>query len=100
MATDEHAVEVVIRTATAVLLDRLAPNEAVTILATRVATARSEARHLGQADPERAAAYAGLLRDVGRQLRERVEHGDTGPGTHHLRALLDDLAAVVRAFPA
>jgi hypothetical protein len=90
-----HGIEVVIHTASAVLLDRLAPHEAMTILATQVAPACTAARHLGGADPKRAAAYAALIRDLGRQLRDRAA-SDPAP---HLRALVDDLARVVRAFP-
>jgi len=95
MEDEGHGLEVVIHTASAVLLDRLAPNEAVTILATQVAPACAAARHLAGADPERAAVYSALMRDLGRQLRDRA---DAAPAPH-LRALVEDLARVVRAFP-
>ena len=91
-----HGLEVVIHTASAVLLDRLAPQEAVTILATQVGPACDAARRLAETDADRASTYASLIRDLGRQLRDRAAD-EPAP---HLRALVDDLARVVRGFPS
>jgi hypothetical protein len=97
MPEDGHPVELVIRTASAVLMGKLAPQEAVTILATQVPQARSAAPRLAQIEPERADALAELLRELGRELREQL---DSSPQPRHLRALLDDLAMVLRGFPS
>ena len=53
------------------------------------------ARRLAESDPERASAYAGVLRAVGRELRERAQHAEH-PGA--LRLVLDDLIKILDAL--
>ncbi|MGH9184132.1 MAG: hypothetical protein ACRDZ9_10080 [Acidimicrobiales bacterium] len=96
MPSRQYPVELVIQTATAVLDGRLDPREAVTILATQVPQARSAGGPLGREDPERAAAYASIIRGIGRALRDRL--GQSGQRAH-LQAVLDDLAAVLGSLP-
>ena len=95
MSEEGHAVELVIRTASAVLTGKLAPQEAVTILATQTPRARTAAARLATAEPERADAFTTLLRQLGRALREQI---DDSPQPRHLRAVVDDLAMVLRGF--
>jgi hypothetical protein len=88
-------VELVIQTSSGILEGRFAPREAVTILATQTPMATSAARRLAESDPERASAYAGVLRAVGRELRERAQHAEH-PGA--LRLVLDDLVKILDAL--
>ncbi len=89
------AVELVIQTSSGVLEGRFAPREAVTLLATQTPQATSAARRLARSEPERAAAYAGVLRAIGRELRDRASHAEH-PGA--LRAILEDLVGILDAL--
>jgi hypothetical protein len=88
-------VELVIQTSSGLLEGRFAPREAVTLLATQTPQATSAARRLAVSDPDRANAYAGVLRAVGRELRERAEQAER-PGA--LRSVLEDLVKVLDAL--
>ncbi|MGH9184986.1 MAG: hypothetical protein ACRD0U_04080 [Acidimicrobiales bacterium] len=88
-------VEQVVQTATRVLEGRLTAREAVTILATLARDAVPAARTLRRADPERADAYRELIVVIGRELRLR--EGESGE-PHQVRALIDDLAKVLRGL--
>jgi len=84
----------VIRTASSVLVGRLAPREAVTILATQTPLALVGAEHLVRDDPEGARRYATLLRAVESGLAT-VE----GEGRHSdLDLVRADLAGLARAL--
>jgi hypothetical protein len=89
------AVELVIQTSSGVLEGRFAPREAVTLLATQSPQATAAARRLARSDPERAEAYASVLRAIGRELRERASKAEH-PGA--LRAVLEDLVAILDAL--
>jgi hypothetical protein len=89
------AVEQVIQTATRVLDGGLAPREAVTVLATLTREAVPAARRLRVSDPGRAATYRELILAIGQELRRREPHSDDA---RHLRAVTEDLAAVLDAL--
>ena len=95
MISGRLAVELVIQTATALLVHRLAPREAVTILATQAPQARSVADAFVQADPERAATYAALLTSLASDLGTELARTDD---PRDLRAVLDELDRLVRAL--
>lgn len=97
MASAGYPVEVVIQTATALFEGRLDAREAVTLLATQAEPARAAGAALARQDPRRAAAYSSILRHLGRSLRSAL---DASPQPAHLRAVLGDLARVVRALPS
>jgi hypothetical protein len=88
-------VELVIQTTSGVLEGRFDPREAVTILATQTPLATASARRLARVDPERASAYAGVLRAIGREVRTRADH-DPKPAA--LRAVMQDLVALLDAL--
>ena len=97
MTQDDLLVELVIQTASVLLEGRLAPNEAVTILATQAPQARAASGRLRRADPERAAVYAELLRSIASELRVQAETVER-PGAmrvveHDLDAIADGLQA-------
>ena len=68
-------VELVIQTTSSILQGRFAPREAVTILATQTPQATVSARQLARIDPERASAYADILRAIGREVRATRPNG-------------------------
>jgi hypothetical protein len=88
-------VELVIQTSSGVLEGRFAPREAVTILASQTPQARGAARRLARSDPERASAYAEVLRAIGRELRDRADQAEH-PGA--LRSVIEDLVAILDAL--
>lgn len=89
------AVELVVQTATSLVAHRLAPREAVTILASQSPQAMGAAPALAGADPERARTYAALLTslagDLGAQLAACDDPAD-------LRAVVEDLGRVAAAL--
>jgi hypothetical protein len=88
-------VEQVIQTASKVLEGEFTAREAITILATLTREAVPAARELRATDPDRADAYRELILVIGRELRGRAnERADA----RHLRAVIEDLAAVLRAL--
>lgn len=95
MTDTRLSVELVIQTATAVLGGRFAPREAVTILAAQTSVALPAARQLASAEPDRAAAYATIVRCLEVELDGRVPGSDQ---PHYLRAVTQDLAALARAL--
>ena len=92
MVNARLAVELVIQTATALVMRRLAPREAVTILATQAPQARSAAQSLLRTDPDRARTYASLLSSLEADLDRELE-GCDDPGD--LRAVMEDLQRLV-----
>ena len=88
-------VELVIQTTSGVLEGRFDPREAVTILATQTPLATASARRLARTDPDRASAYAGVLRAIGREVRSRADLA-ARPGA--LRSVMQDLVAVLDAL--
>lgn len=88
-------VELVIRTASSVVVGRLAPREAVTILATQTQRALGVAGDLARGDPAKARDYATILRSLEVALA-------TGPGAPggDLTAVREDLVRVARALEA
>ena len=94
--TSAHAaVEMVIQTATALLLRRLSPREAVTILATQGPQARAVAPSLVRSEPDRAAGYADLVTSLARELYGGLEGSDD---PSDLRAVLEDLDRLAQAL--
>ena len=89
------AVEQVIQTASKVLEGELTAREAITILATLTREAVPAARALRDTDPDRADSYRELILVIGRELRSRA---DGRPDARHLRAVIEDLAEVLRAL--
>ena len=89
------AVEQVIQTASKVLGGELTAREAITILVTLTREAVPAARELRATDPDRADSYRELILVVGRELRGRA---DECADARHLRAVIDDLAKVLRAL--
>jgi hypothetical protein len=89
------AVEQVIQTASKVLEGEFTAREAVTILATLTGEAERAAVELRDTDPDRAGSYRELLLVIGRELRGRAHRGDDAG---HLRAVIEDLAKVLRAL--
>jgi hypothetical protein len=89
------AVEEVIQTASRLLRGEFTAREAITILATLTREAVPAARELRATDPDRADTYRELILVIGRELRGRP---DERPDARHLRAVLEDLAEVVRAL--
>jgi hypothetical protein len=89
------AVEQVIQTASKLLRDELTAREAITILATLTRQAVPAARELRATDPDRADTYRELILVIGRELRSRA---DERPDARHLRAVIEDLAKVLRAL--
>jgi len=89
------AVEQVIQTASKVLGGGLTAREAITILATLTREAVPAARDLRASDPDRADSYRELILVIGRELRGRA---DERPDARYLRAVIEDLAEVLRAL--
>lgn len=89
------AVEQVIQTASKVLREQLTAREALTILATLTRDAVSAALQVRATDPDRADTYRELILVIGRELRSRA---DEGPDARYLRAVIEDLAEVLRAL--
>jgi hypothetical protein len=89
------AVEQVIQTASKVLGGEFTAREAITILATLTREAVPAARELRSTDPDRADTYRELILAIGRELRGRA---DERPDSRHLRAVIEDLAKVLRAL--
>ena len=87
--------EQVIQTASKVLRGDFTAREAITILATLTREAVPAARKLRASDPDRADAYRELILVIGRELRGRA---DECPDARHLRAVIEDLAEVLRAL--
>ncbi len=90
-------VELVIRTASSVLIGRLAPREAVTILATQTPRALERATALAAADPDLARNYASVVRSVYTELAAR---SFPRPDAHDVTAVREDLAALAQALEA
>jgi hypothetical protein len=84
----------VIRTASSVLVGRLAPREAVTILATQTPLALIGAAHLVTDDPDGARRYATLLRAVEGGLATVEAEGRHGD----LDLVRADVAGLARAL--
>jgi hypothetical protein len=91
----EVAVEQVVQTASRLLEGRLAPREAVTILATLTREAVPAARQLRHDDPGRAGTYRELLEVIGRELGRRP---DDRADAAQVQAVSDDIARVRRAL--
>jgi hypothetical protein len=89
------AVEQVIQTASKVLQGEVTAREAITILATLTREAESAGRELRDTDPDRADSYRELILVIGRELRGRADERDDA---RHLRAVIEDLAKVLRAL--
>ncbi len=89
------AVEQVIQTASKVLEGEFTAREAITILATLTREAVPAARELRDTDPDRADSYRELILVIGRELRSRA---DESSDARHLRAVIEDLAKVLRAL--
>ncbi len=89
------AVEQVIQTASKVLRREFTAREAVTILATLTRDAVPAALQVRATDPDRADTYRELILVIGRELRGRA---DEGPDARYLRAVIEDLAEVLRAL--
>ena len=89
------AVEQVIQTASKVLRGEFTAREAITILATLTREAVPAARELRDTDPDRADTYRELILVIGRELRGRA---DERRDARHLRAVIEDLAEVLRAL--
>ena len=89
------AIEQVIQTASKVLEGEYTAREAITILATLTPQAELAALELRHADPDRADAYRELILVIGRELRARA---DQRADARHLRAVIEDLAKVLRAL--
>ncbi len=89
------AVEQVIQTASKVLEGEFTAREAITILATLTREAVPAARELRDTDPDRADSYRELILVIGRELRGRADERDDA---RHLRAVIEDLAKVLRAL--
>jgi len=89
------AVEQVIQTASKVLEGEFTAREAITILATLTREAEPAARELRDSDPDRADSYRELILVIGRELRGRADERDDA---RHLRAVIEDLARVLRAL--
>ena len=87
--------EQVIQTASKVLGGGLTAREAITILATLTREAVPTARDLRASDPDRADTYRELILVIGRELRGRA---DERPDARYLRAVIEDLAKVLRAL--
>ena len=87
--------EQVIQTASKVLGGGLTAREAITILATLTREAVPAARDLRASDPDRADTYRELILVIGRELRGRA---DERPDARYLRAVIEDLAEVLRAL--
>ena len=87
--------EQVIQTASKVLGGGLTAREAITILATLTREAVPAARDLRASDPDRADSYRELILVIGRELRGRA---DERPDARYLRAVIEDLAQVLRAL--
>ena len=87
--------EQVIQTASKVLGGGLTAREAITILATLTREAVPAARDLRASDPDRADSYRELILVIGRELRGRA---DVRPDARYLRAVIEDLAEVLRAL--
>ena len=87
--------EQVIQTASKVLGGGLTAREAITILATLTREAVPAARDLRASDPDRADSYRELILVIGRELRGRA---DERPDARYLRAVIEDLAEVLRAL--
>jgi hypothetical protein len=88
------AVEMVIQTATSLAANRLAPREAVTILAGQVPRATGQAPSLAIADPQRASTYAALLGSLVVTLRGELARSPD----RDLGAVADDLELLARAL--
>lgn len=87
--------EQVIQTASKVLEGEFTGREAITILATLTREAVPAARELRATDPDRADRYRELILVIGRELRAGADERADG---RHLRAVIDDLAKVLRAL--
>lgn len=95
MTSPRLAAELVVQTATALLVGGLAPREAVTILATQAPQARAHAGSLARDDAERAQTYAGLLRSLAQDLGSQLDASDD---QRDLRAVIVELERVAEAL--
>jgi hypothetical protein len=95
MAQPGGHVELVIRTASSVLVGRLAPREAVTILATQTPLARKRARQLLEGDPTQARSYATLLRALDASLAGLPSQGREA---RDLATVREDVASLAIAL--
>ena len=90
-------VELVIRTASSLLIGRLAPREAVTILATQTPLALERAAGLVRTDSAMARDYAAVVRAVYAELTGRSFPTAEAPD---VTAVREDLAALAAALEA
>lgn len=95
MTPPRLAAELVVQTATALLVGGLAPREAVTILATQAPQARANAEAFVRDDAGRAETYAGLLRSLAADLGGQVDASDD---PRDLRAVITELERVAEAL--
>ncbi len=95
MIPAQLAVELVIQTTTALLVHRLAPREAVTILATQAPQARAVAASFVLTDAARAATYATLLTSMAADLRGQLPGSDD---PRDLQAVVEDLERLALAL--
>ena len=95
MTAGHVAVDLVIQTATGVLTGRFGAREAITILASQTPQARAEAPPLLEREPDRAQAYAELLRSIAAELRAELP---TAPEARDMRAVIEELERVVAAL--
>lgn len=95
MSPPRLAAELVVQTATALLVGGLAPREAVTILASQAPQARANADALRRDDAGRAQTYAGLLRSLANDLGAQVEASDD---PRDLREVIAELERVAEAL--
>ncbi|MGH9281150.1 MAG: hypothetical protein ACRD12_24075 [Acidimicrobiales bacterium] len=95
MIAPRLAAELVVQTATALLVGGLAPREAVTILATQAPQARATAGALVEEDAGRAGTYSELLRSLANDLGGQVEASDD---PKDLRAAIAELQRVAEAL--
>lgn len=97
MISGHLALDLVIQTASGVLTGRFGPREAVTLLASQAPQARAEAPLVVAQEPERAAAYAELLRSIRSELEATVR---AGVEAKESRAVARELDRVVEALSA
>lgn len=91
------ATEMVVQTATALLVGGLAPREAVTILASQAPQARARADDFVRHDAQRASRYGGLLRSLASDLGGQLGGSDD---QRDLRAAITELVRVAEALGA
>jgi 3-polyprenyl-4-hydroxybenzoate decarboxylase len=89
------ALDLVIQTASGVLTNRFGAREAVTLLASQAPQARAEAPLVAEREPDRAEAYAELLKSMVSALEVKALAGEEA---RDLRAVARELDRVVDAL--